>query len=564
MRIMKHMALPVLFRELAQLASRRSTYVVRGLCAIALYVSALIMLSSILHLFLNIGSPNLRSVLGRGKEVLMALNIMVTLGVYVILPAMVVGTITTERENGTLELMLITCLSPWEIVLQKLLARLVPMMALLVLSAPFMAVAYGLGGVSVGDIIATLMGWLLASLKLSALAIMCSAICRSTVSAFFATYGLLFAFSVASPFLALLGVGWLQLAVFGGSGLVRTLGFGRTWMLVVSYGLGIAVVAICLLVARLTLVRTGRRRTRGIKSTFRSMDHLGDRVSRRLGWARWRRAPTSLPAWHPVAWREQAAAVVSTPRHLVRLLAWINVPLALMLLFAFGLSHSKIGSAGFVFLMALLWVPVALGVCIYVSNLMSKERVNQTLDVLLTTPLTARQILRQKLAAVPRLNLVIATPLIFTMVAKALTEAGRRGGSHAEEIWVYVGLTLAFMVIYLYALTWITFACSIKPRRRSHVVATAVARVFAIVLMPFLLLIVTQMPYASGLPRWFHDEMNLIMMSPMGLLGALEFDIDDFLDHLDAALINAGIYLGLALWLRARALRWARVHLRKG
>jgi hypothetical protein len=54
------------------------------------------------------------------------------------------------------------------------------------------------------------------------------------------------------------------------------------------------------------------------------------------------------------------------------------------------------------------------------------------------------------------------------------------------------------------------------------------------------------------------------MMSPMGLLGALEIDIDDFLDHLDAAMINAGIYMGLALWLRARALRWARVHLRKG
>ena len=95
MRIKKHMTLPVLFRELAQLAARRSTYVSRGLVAGIFYTIALLSLYSSLRALNSFSGSSIQSVMGRGKMVLMVLTGLVTTGIYLVLPAMVVGTITT-------------------------------------------------------------------------------------------------------------------------------------------------------------------------------------------------------------------------------------------------------------------------------------------------------------------------------------------------------------------------------------------------------------------------------------------------------------------------------------
>ena len=564
MRIRKQMTLPVLFRELAQLASRRSTYVSRGIVAGLLYVLGLLTLYSTLRALQSLSGLNIQSTLGQGKGVLMGLTWMVTIGIYLVLPAMVVGTITTERENGTLDLMLVTRLNPWEIVFQKLFARMVPMMSLLLLTAPFMAVAYSLGGVSFGDILMTLASWFMTSIKLAALSIMCSSFSRSTVGAFFTTYGLLFAMTVAIPFMGIFKLGWIWVMIAGVAGAGRMFGTG-SWIIWGGFAVGLALTMVYMAIARAFIVRSGRRGSGGIKATFRRVDGALEKVNRKVGRRRWGRAAASLPKDKPVAWRERSAAVVCTPRYLFRLLAIINIPMVILLfiILAFSLSNHGREAIGYSVLMAILWVPVALALCIYVSNLMSKERSNQTMEVLLTTPLSERDILTQKLAAVPRLCLVIAAPLLLTVLFETLVELSRKNADHGQVL-AYAFFSLVFTAIYLYAITWVTFGCSLKPRKRARVVATAVARIFAIVFIPLLILGVLESLNIRGLPRWLRDEENLFMMSPMVLLGMLEFEKREFFKHSNVAFVNGAFYFGLALFFRFRALRWARLHLRKG
>lgn len=551
----------MLIRELTQIAVQRSTYITRGLTALILYVVALISLYAALRTLQTMNSvAGMRSVLGDGKAVLMGLSVAVSIGIYVILPAMVVGTVTTERENGTLDLMLVTRLGPWEIVFQKLFARVIPVLSLLLLTAPIMAIAYTLGGVSVGDIALALSGWVVSCFRLAALALMCSALCRTTVSAFLVTYGVLLGLTIGTPF-----VGFLFIAATFGSAMGG--GVGRGFTLTIQ-ALSLIPVVVCLMIARYALVRSRRRGGGGAKTAFQRADRLLERANRRVGSVRWGREESALPEMQPVAWRERAGAVVCMPRHLFRVLAIINIPVGFILLMIVLLSlvggGSFLSGRGEVFgcsaVMGLLWIPVALVLTVYVANLMSKERVNQTLEVLLTTPLTEDEILRQKLAAVPRLCLVLASPLLLTLGAEFFSELDHTGrnAERAGDALLYALISLYFIGVYLYAVAWITFSASLKPRRRARVVAMALARICAFIFVPFLL---TAM--ASGM-NFDIDEESLMMMSPAFLLAMLEFDKSEFFDHGWAAVVNGLLFLGLALLARARALHWARLHLRKG
>ena len=150
----------------------------------------------------------------------------------------------------------------------------------------------------------------------------------------------------------------------------------------------------------------------------------------------------------------------------------------------------------------------------------------------------------------------------MTMLVETVYELGAQHSDFGSVV-AYPFVSFLFMALYLYALTWITFACSIKRKKRTRIVAAAIARVFAFVLIPVLL---------AGLlgilnirvPGMMRRSQNIAFMSPMVLLLTLEFSKREFFDQFPAVCANAGFFIVLTLILRARALRWARLHLRKG
>jgi ABC-type transport system involved in multi-copper enzyme maturation permease subunit len=135
--------LPLLAKELAEQAARERTYVIRFA-----YTSLLFVVTCVLF-YGNLSSDGTTSVLGRGRSMF---NQLVTLqfgGIYLLLPAMVCSVISSEKEKDSLSLLMLTTLTPWQIVIQKLFGRLIPMFNFLFISFPLMAIAFSNGGVTV-------------------------------------------------------------------------------------------------------------------------------------------------------------------------------------------------------------------------------------------------------------------------------------------------------------------------------------------------------------------------------------------------------------------------------
>ena len=93
------------------------------------------------------------------------------------------GALAQEKERETLGLLFLTDLTPWELILQKYIGRLIPMLTLLFLSLPLLAVTYSLGGVSANMLYSSAMTLFLTCLWVGALALECSAHEASTFQA---------------------------------------------------------------------------------------------------------------------------------------------------------------------------------------------------------------------------------------------------------------------------------------------------------------------------------------------------------------------------------------------
>ena len=179
-----HIGLPLLAKELIEQSARRRTYIIRFVYASALY-------GFTLWAFWNqLGSwsSNSFAMIGKGRELFEALAYLQFAGLYLFLPAMTCGVLTSEKERETLSLLLLTKLGPWTIVFEKLFGRLVPMASFVLLSTPLLAVAYSLGGVEAFEI--GQLAWALSvtALQVGSLSLACSAWCRTTSSAFLSSY----------------------------------------------------------------------------------------------------------------------------------------------------------------------------------------------------------------------------------------------------------------------------------------------------------------------------------------------------------------------------------------
>ena len=111
--------------------------------------------------------------------------------VLTITPALVAGTMARERASGTLEHLLVTPLSAWQIVTGKLAARLGQVLGFLALGFPVLSLLSLLGGIDpMGEILPIELATASAALFLAGLSIFVSALAREPREAVFASYGL--------------------------------------------------------------------------------------------------------------------------------------------------------------------------------------------------------------------------------------------------------------------------------------------------------------------------------------------------------------------------------------
>ncbi len=492
-------SLPLLTKELTETAARRRTYVLRVLFAVLLY--GLFALS--VPNFFWAGTTATTGMLGAGRQLFELLLYLELGAIALFLPALMCGRITEEKERDSLVLLFLTELRPWQIVLQKYLGGLVPMFTFLLLGVPLGAVAYSLGGLELRELFMCVWVLALACLQLGALALACSAWCRTTVSAFVLTY-LLAILLYAGPIFLLfamrnssfaIGVDVgahfnpLLLLVHLREDLLRILSASGDAVIpaVLFKSAGLLVsIALLMVVARVGLVRRAFAPPGNwFRRVFRWLDAVMTRGNRRFGNVLVLRARDALPVYAPISWRETTRTGLGQPHHLVRILLVLEV-LVGGVWFVAGVGDSGRDNDTFTIFTVLAWIVAALFLSVQSANTIVSERVQQSLDVLLTTPLSAAKIVAEKAHALRRMALVLGIPLLTLGVAEWSNEWGYLSGFRQRDFrigsdgpTVYAVCVVLSVVIYLPLFSWLALWIGLRARTRFRAIATAVGALAA-------------------------------------------------------------------------------------
>ena len=336
-------------------------------------------------------------------------------------PAATAGAICLDRSSGMMAHVLVTDLSDPEIVLGKLAARLVPVLGLLACALPLMAILTLLGGVDPDALVGAFVVSVGIAVLGSSLAFLLSLWARKTHEALLGTYAVWGIWLIGRPFVTLANnaYGW-TLAVppriadpyflaFSPYWYPGTVSFGDyAWFLAITTGIAAVLVAVAILRLRAVCTRVDVARKRSLRGR---LEKIGARIDPT------RVLPGPSLDFNPVLWREWHRA---RPSRLARLV-W-----GLFLVGAATASIAAIVVPRTTFAMA--WVnglQVSIGMLLLsvtAATSLSEERVRGSLDVLMATTLSTREIVLGKwlgtFRLVPSLAVLPVLVIIFSDPAK--------------------------------------------------------------------------------------------------------------------------------------------------
>lgn len=492
-------------RELIAIANRRRTYLQRTLLACAC-----------LGWFATLTPPALRdvrsSIAGAGTQ-LGVLLVEVAVGVIaVVLPAMATVAIGTERTQGTLPLLLLTPISPFRLLVQKWLALVIAVLALLLVALPLAAIAYSSGGITAGQCGDWSVAVLVLLGQLAALCLLVASWSRSVLGGFLLCYLLLGVVEILLPGLmtvvmrtlelpdtSWLVLGWNPLVV---ASAIDSQGDGQA-----SYLLTAATILGALWLASVGIRR--RSAPGGISwvvRLLRALDRAYDGLERR--WLR-RGTTRSLPLRAPVRWRECHRQPLANLRYLVRLLV---VPATVVAC----LAYIDVVDAYLWALAGVLVLSLLAG-----TRLLAAERADQSLEVLLSTPMTAPAIIRQAGAAagtVARAGTILLLVLLAIGALGALDPRWRRG-DFPDDPWWFADAAWYALVLPP-ALGWLAGLLAVRLRQGAAVLILALGLAGAWLLLPLLLV--------TRSPPWITDASSgAWLVDPLvRLLGANQALVD--------------------------------------
>jgi ABC-type transport system involved in multi-copper enzyme maturation permease subunit len=454
--------LPLIAKELTELAARKRTFVLRVLIGAALAFAAGVALFQAQRWG--------QELLGQGMRVFEILANLIAWLPVAIAPALVAGAIAGEREDGSLPLLQMTRLGPVAIVLEKWLSRLIAVVMLQVLALPLLALAYTFGGVPEGVIWWTILGAVAAAAHATALAMFATAWCRGTVGALFvgcglvlASYGIPMAIENDQPLVLLhancpaINVIWLLESNASRHAAAQS-------ALLMSFAVtGLAVLSAFLALA----LRRHREGGNPLLERFRRLDGWFEGLERRLLGRATRR---DLPLDRPVAWRECNRRALANPRYLARILVPVGALVVIGLVLTYGLAYSS-GRDVAAWTGMFIEIGLSLTVLVLGATAFSAERSAQSLEVLLTTPLTPRDILMQKVSGLRRVHLGGAILVTLVLLVRLLVDVDDGNMWRGRwSLWLAV-LSLALQPV---VMGWLGLVVGLHVRSRSRAVGTAV------------------------------------------------------------------------------------------
>jgi ABC-type transport system involved in multi-copper enzyme maturation permease subunit len=393
----------------------------------------------------------------------------------------VCGLITDEKERGTLSLMLLTDISPLEAVLQKYFAGLIPMFTLLMLTLPVGGFAYMLGGLTVSMVVYGTSVLLITAATVGAIALACSSYARTTIGSFMGTYGILgILFLLPRKLPREMDVNDLIgfLCLFG----------------VIAAG---ALVVACITYKSRAHIGTSTL----LRRMFQKLDRGFHRLNNRIGGIQVVRDHGTLPDAHPILWREKHRRQLGKVQYRIRYLVVLEIA-------AFMAPTLGVGNLSYAFYVG--WGFAALVLTVQASNSIVSERLSQTLEVLLTTPLSGASIVREKAHALAPLAAIMVVPIMTLAMIEAFS------------VWAMVGAPVEFLrfilgellhlILFLTLFVMIGIAVGLDARSRLTAMMKLIGVLVILMALPHLIELGLNALWTRerGMPFRFHSPASVI------------------------------------------------------
>jgi ABC-type transport system involved in multi-copper enzyme maturation permease subunit len=323
----------------------------------------------------------------------------------------------------------------------------------------------------------------------------------------------------------------------------RTQARGYFWLHVLrSVPMLMAIISM-LYLARFFIVRRAFAQPKNILlSVFRFVDRLFVKANDRFGGVVLSSGNTGLPGSNPIQWRETTKKTLGTSRYLVRILVALEFPVAFIC--AISVANINRPTGPLSVLLGFVWVIAVLLISVSSACLIATERSHQTLEVLMTTPLSNREILRQKFVGVRRLMLVLAVPFMTIYVFEAWLKFSipslSRGGfeaydSHHMSVIVYFISSIVTTALYFHMFAVISMLVGLKIRSQAKAIFASLGLIVGWCVLPFMLILPI---LNSSIDRAMKNI--LLLMSPVSMIAQVEFH--EFKAPLFGLFMNCLIY----------------------
>lgn len=145
----------------------------------------------------------------RPDESFMLFSIMTYIQLGLILfitPALTAGTISSEREKQTLNILLTTSQTSFQIIFGKMTSSIAFLLLMIVSGLPIYSLVFLYGGVSPSQLLYIFLFYLLTLLAIASMGVMLSTLIRKTIVAIIATYGAMIFITGVTAFFLLISV----------------------------------------------------------------------------------------------------------------------------------------------------------------------------------------------------------------------------------------------------------------------------------------------------------------------------------------------------------------------
>ncbi len=478
---------PLLGKELVEQAGRKRTYVIR---VILLMFFAAIGLASCFHFYTFPGWRSGYSVaLGGwpsyiGTQMFYSVVYCQFFAVLACLPAIMGGVISGEKERNTLELLFLTRMRPYQIILQKYLSRIIPMLSFLLIGLPILAVAYSMGGVGSDQLSQIAVMTIVSMFEIGAYSIMFSAYFSTTAAAVTASYLLTALQFLIIYFLVLEQKGRFVSVPRSGyesfSGLMILLAV----LTFVSLGMSI----------RFLKTRPFTSEKVPILNYLKRLDLFWKRINRTFYGVEFNlgsEGKMELPgrSENPLQWYDRAKSAAGRLHNKLRIVVFLFALLMIPTMFElyWGSGYRDYGAMFMKFYLAAASVALSIRSALAIPS----ERGGQALDILLATPLKAEDIVRYKMRGVNRLILVFSAPVILFMLIIAPLGGGSMGLGReffgmGNEL-MQMGFILVYSMGYMLAANWLSCFVGLRARNQTNAILIALSVLAAWHLVPMLL-----------------------------------------------------------------------------